>query len=143
MPTLAHCVAASLTLVSTLASGETISTVADLDAQSPVVLTREELAQLLPGARVSKLTNRGNTHTWVNDTSGSFVARSDGRSSSGVAGSAPGKWHISDDGRYCILVEWKGAPEEWCRVILKAGSGYYAAASDKKTARVLKLEISK
>ncbi|RZL89204.1 MAG: hypothetical protein EOP82_20480 [Variovorax sp.] len=64
---------------------------------------------------------------------------------SGRATTAPGKWHISDDGRYCVLIEWKGVPtEEWCRYILQTTDGYYAVRSDSVgTERVYKLEIKK
>jgi hypothetical protein len=58
---------------------------------------------------------------------------------------ARGKWHISEDGRYCVLIEWKVNPtEEWCRYIVKAGAEYYATRSDKTgTEKVYKLSISK
>jgi hypothetical protein len=143
MPRLVLGAVAALVLVSTPAFAQEASVVSDLDSQNPVKLTKEELNQLLPGAKMSRNTARGNTHTWTNEIGGSFVVRSDGRSQSGIAGAVPGKWHVSDDGRYCVSMDWKGAPEEWCRVLIKAGDKYYAANSGKKTDKVFLLEIRK
>ncbi len=136
---------ASCALVSTLAFGQAPAVLRDLDAQGRVTLTKEELGQLLPGAKMARLNAKGETQIWNNDPSGSFIASSDNRASGGRNSTAPGKWHISDDGRYCVLIEWKtfGA-EEWCRYIVKAGSDYYTTKSDKTlTERVYRLEISK
>ncbi|MCY7282654.1 MAG: DUF995 domain-containing protein [Cyanobacteria bacterium CAN_BIN43] len=111
----------------------------DLDSQRRATLTKEDLGQLLPNASMSRLNAEGNSQFWKNEPSGSFII------SSGQSSTAQGKWHISDDGRYCVLIEWKRAPtEDWCRYIVKAGNTYYATRSDKTgTERVYRLEISK
>lgn len=134
---------APLAIVATLVAAQEV--VRDLDAQGRVTLTKDELSQLLPGAKMSRTSNRGNTIRWSNDPSGSFIVSSDNRDRGGVPTTAPGKWHISDDGRYCVLIEWKVNPtEEWCRYIVKAGAEYYATRSDKTgTEKVYKLSISK
>ncbi|MEO6320839.1 MAG: hypothetical protein ABIR56_09165 [Polaromonas sp.] len=74
----------------------------------------------------------------------SFVVSSDNRATSGRNSTAPGKWHLSDDGRYCIVIEWKTVEtEEWCRLVIKTADGYYTAKSDKTGAeKVYKLDIS-
>ena len=67
------------------------------------------------------------------------------RPGGGRPSTASGKWHISDDGRYCILIEWKGVPtEEWCRYVLETTDGYYVTRSTSVgTERVEKFEIKK
>ncbi|MBP6776368.1 MAG: hypothetical protein KA151_03840 [Piscinibacter sp.] len=130
-------------VVSTLATAQEV--LRDLDAQGRVTLSKDELDQLLPGAKMSRTSARGNTNIWSNEPGGSFVVSSDNRDRGGMPTTARGKWHISEDGRYCVLIEWKVNPtEEWCRYIVKAGAEYYATRSDKTgTEKVYKLSISK
>ncbi|MDM0039653.1 DUF995 domain-containing protein [Variovorax sp. J22G21] len=122
----------------------------DLESKNPKKLSKQEATELLTGAKMSRVSGRGNVHYWSNDADGSFVVSSDNRGAGavGAAGrpsTAPGKWHISDDGRYCVLIDWKGVPtEEWCRFILQTTDGYYGVRSDTVgTERVYKLEIKK
>ena len=135
----------SLALVSTLASGQEAAVLSDLDSQGRVTLTKEQLGQLLPNASMSRVIANGNKHYWKNDSDGTFIIRSDTKQQLTSGATAYGKWHISEDGRYCVLIEWKRAPtEEWCRYIVKAGDTYYGTKSDKHgTEKVYKLEISK
>ena len=122
----------------------------DLESKNPKKLSKQEATELLTGAKMSRVSGRGNVHYWSNDADGSFVVSSDNRGAGAVVASgrnttAPGKWHISDDGRYCVLIDWKGVPtEEWCRYILQTTDGYYGVRSDTVgTERVYKLEIKK
>lgn len=133
----------SFALVSTLAFGQEPVTLSEL--QGKVTLTKEELRELMPNASMSRVIASGNKHHWKNDADGTFIIRSDTRAQLSAGATAYGKWHISDDGRYCVLIEWKRVPtEEWCRYIVKAGDAYYATKSDKHgTEKVYKLEISK
>lgn len=134
-----------LVLASARAEAQEAAVLRDLDAQGKVTLSKEELTQLLPGARMSRVTGGGNTQIWKNDTDGSFVISSDNRDVAGSNSTARGKWHISEDGRYCVLIEWRRNPtEEWCRYVIKAGSDYYATKTDKNaTEKIYKLAISK
>jgi hypothetical protein len=131
--------------VATLAYGQEAVVLRDLEAQSPVTLTKDELTQLLPNAKMTRVSLKGNSSAWKNDSSGSFVISSDNRDVGGQNSTAQGKWHISDDGRYCVLIEWRRNPtEEWCRYIVKAGTDYYATKSDKTgSEKVYKLGITK
>lgn len=135
----------SITLAVTAAQGQETLVLRDLDAAGRVTLTKDELSLLLPDAKMSRLTSKGNTNYWKNDSDGSFIISSDNRDLQGQTSTARGKWHISDDGRYCVLIEWKKNPtEEWCRYIVKAGADYYATRSDKTgTEKVYKLSVSK
>lgn len=133
-------------LASTLACAQEAPVLRDLDAVGRVTLSKEELTQLLPGARMSRFTGKGNTNAWKNDTDGTFIISSDNRDKGGGKNTtASGKWHISEDGRYCVLIEWRVNPtEEWCRYLVKSGADYYATKSDKTaTEKVYKLSISK
>lgn len=131
----------------TMALAQAPTVLRDLDAASRVTLSKDELVQLLPGAAMSRLSSKGNRHNWTNDADGTFIISSDNRDRDRGkrASTAQGKWHISDDGRYCVLIEWKTIDtEDWCRLIIRAGEEYYGAKSVKNEAeKVYKLEISK
>jgi Protein of unknown function (DUF995) len=126
-------------------------TLRDIESKSPRKLTKDEVSALMTGARIVRITARGNRHDWTNEKSGSFVASSDNRGagalvhSQGRPSTAQGKWHLSDDGRYCVLIEWRGAGnEEWCRYVLITSDGYYWVRSDNLgTEKVYKFEVSK
>ncbi|VWX58023.1 conserved exported hypothetical protein [Burkholderiales bacterium 8X] len=122
----------------------------DIESQHPKKLGKDEVTAMLTGARVSRVSGRGNVHSWRNEADGSFVVSTDNRGAgaaraSGRPTTAQGKWHISDDGRYCILIEWRSAPtEEWCRYVLQADDGFYAVrAESPATERVHRLDITK
>ena len=136
---------ASLAAIGTMAHADE-PVLRDLESKSPKQLSKDEASELLTGARISRVSQRGNTHLWTNDPGGSFVLSSAGGTGDfGRAATARGKWNISDDGRYCVFIEWRGIPnEEWCRFILQTTDGYYAVRSDLAgTERVYKMEIKK
>jgi Protein of unknown function (DUF995) len=126
-------------------------TLRDLEGKNPRKLSKDEVTQLMTGAKMARISARGNQHYWSNDKDGTFVASSDNRGAGAVvqgqgrATNATGKWHISDDGRYCVLIEWKSVPtEEWCRFVLDTSDGHYMVKSDSVgTERVYKFEIKK
>jgi Protein of unknown function (DUF995) len=123
----------------------------DLESKSPRTLSKDEVTQLLTGAQMSRISQRGNQHYWTNEAGGSFVASSDNSGagalvrSQGRPSTARGKWHISDDGRYCLFIEWTGIPaEEWCRFVLHTSDGYYMTRSTSVgTENVHKFDIKK
>lgn len=118
----------------------------DLDSSGRSTLAKAELDALLPGATISRVSAKGNTQIWRNDPDGSFIISSDNNNTVRKRPTtAPGKWHISADGRYCVLIEWANTPvEEWCRYILKSGDRYYATRSDSVgTEKIHRLEISR
>ena len=91
----------------------------------------------------NRLNEKGNLHAWTNDTDGSFVVSTDNRMTTGRNTTALGKWHLSGDGRYFVLIDWKRAEsEEWCRLVVKTSDGYYTTKSDRVgTEKVYKLDI--
>ena len=124
------------------------ATLADLQAMGkPVVLTLDELKTLIPDARMSRVVQSGNRHTWRNLPDGTLFLVNDNAftSSSRRASTNQGKWSISPDGRYCLYVEFgQRDPEKWCRVVLQVGNDFYVASSgDDPAARVFKMGIAK
>jgi hypothetical protein len=123
----------------------------DLADKNPRTLTKEEVTQLLPGAKMSRTNPRGDLISWKNEPGGSFIANHNTSGRGGAAraqrsgGSAPGKWHLSDDGRYCVMIEWQGTPtEEWCRFVIQTSDGYYMAKSTTMGTEIAhKIEIKK
>lgn len=141
----ARCLVCLIGLAPVPAFAQEVEVVRDLDAAGRVTLTRDELQLLLPGATMGRTSPRGYAQFWTNDPDGSFIISSDSRDKRKRVATAAGKWHISDDGRYCVLIEWNTMPaEEWCRYILKAGDAFYATRSDKTgTEKVYKLSITR
>ncbi|MFO1404369.1 MAG: DUF995 domain-containing protein [Azonexus sp.] len=111
-----------------IALGMMLSTVAF--AGEGVRLTREELFEFLPGAKVVHVAkSTGSTRRWTNDPDGKLVAHSNNKMYGSIAGnkaaSAPGTWSVSDDGKYCIAIEWGRVAENWCAAIVKDEAGAY------------------
>jgi hypothetical protein len=133
------------------AAAEAPALLGDLDSLQPEKLSKEQLEQLLPGARMMrKNAATGSTHHWTNEADGTFIISSDNRASMGggslMSGSttAPGKWHVSPDGRYCVTIEWKKIPtEDWCRYVFKTSEGFFGSKSDKdRAAKIYRLTIN-
>jgi Protein of unknown function (DUF995) len=146
MPRLHPFVFSTLALLGAAALAQEATVLRDLEAAGRVTLTKDELGPLLAGAKMSRISGKGNTHFWKHEADGTFIISSDNRDrGGGRPTTAQGKWNISDDGRYCVLIEWKTNPtEEWCRYIVKSGADYYGTRSDKTaTEKVYKLMIAK
>ncbi len=119
----------------------------ELEPRQPHRLSREELQQLWPGAAVSRVSARGNTHRWTNEADGSFIVSTDNAGAGlRAASSTHGKWSIPEDGRLCVTIEWRQLPtEDWCRYVFQASDGYYTTRSESPGAgdKVFRLEIRK
>lgn len=119
-------------------------------AEGPgVKLSKDDLASLLPGTKAVYVIKAGSTHRWTNEPDGKFVASTDGKTVSMAAtgrysGTAKGTWRISDDGKYCVNIDWKTATEDWCQFVFRAEDGsYYMASSGNPEAERRKIELSK
>ncbi|MBI4995706.1 MAG: DUF995 domain-containing protein [Rhodocyclales bacterium] len=134
--------AVSVCFAATSALADAPAVFGDLDPLSPEKLSKEQLDQLLPGAKMSRVSaTTGSTHYWTNDADGNTTVSSDNKSGIGqtlmnrTGVTAPGKWHISPDGRYCVTIEWKKIPtEDWCRYVFKTSDGYYLSKTDQNRA---------
>jgi hypothetical protein len=143
--TVVPCVVAA-TLLAAPALAPAQEQISDLAAQSPHRLSKEELQALWPGAAVSRVSARGNTHRWTNDPGGTFIVSSDntGVGSGRASSSTHGTWRIDDDGRLCVNIPWRTLPtEDWCRFLFQAGGAYWAARSEEPGEKVHRLEIKK
>jgi hypothetical protein len=140
-------------LVPSMATADGPVLLGDLDSLSPEKLSREQLQQLMTGAKMRRTSlATGSATNWTNEPDGVFVMATDNRSGVGVTSlagavtgaSASGTWRISPDGRYCVTVEWTKVPrEDWCRHIFRTTGGYYGAKSDQdKTGKVYRLWIN-
>jgi hypothetical protein len=133
-------------LVTGPALGQQAAVLRDLESNSPITLTKADLHELMSNAKMSRIIANGNLHIWTNDPDGTFIVSSDSRATSGRPATGRGKWHISEDGRYCILIEWPraGGAEDWCRLVIKTTDGYYTTRSVKSgTEKVYKIEVRK
>ncbi len=101
-----------------------------------VRMSREELLFLLPGAKVIHFSSAGSKRQWTNQPDGTLYATTDNKqfgSLSGIqtAGQA-GTWKVSDEGKYCIDIDWKKVSEKWCANILRGeGDTYYLNKVDE------------
>jgi len=113
-----------LSFVCTLAACSTV-----LADDAGVRLSKDELTALVTNAETSYLTRSGSLHRWRNDPGGSFVVSTDDKKHGSVMGmkgsSAPGTWRISDDGKYCVQIEWRREKEDWCAYVVKGEDGGY------------------
>ena len=95
----------------------------------PARMSRDELLAFIPGTEVSHVNRFGSQRRWTNGADGKFVASSDNKKFGSAMGSssasAPGTWRISDEGRYCVSIEWKREAENWCSYIVKGPDGQF------------------
>lgn len=105
-------------------------------AQDAERLTREQLLEFLPGTKVVHVAkSSGSTSSWTNEADGKLYASSDNRLYGSLAGdkktSSPGTWSVNEEGKYCVSIGWKRAPEDWCASILRSADGnHYLNAVD-------------
>jgi hypothetical protein len=95
---------------------------------TPSAPTREQLLAALPGKRMSYMTDSGRTVQWVNNPDGTAIVTKSPRlgGKHGAAISAPAHWSVSNDGKFCIDVDWptdRGGPSHWCQEVLLDASG--------------------
>jgi hypothetical protein len=101
----------------------------ELKAKNAKKLSKEELEQLMPGATVHRWTEAGVELYWNNAPDGKFRANERVTGTMGAGRrhtGGPGSWKISEDGRYCVDIDWDlHGNEKWCRDIYQVDSGYY------------------
>lgn len=113
--------------VSAVVAAALVSSIAMADGGQP--LSRDELQQLLPGAKVEITNSSGSTVAWTNAADGSIEAHShvnDPTSEQAYNGHGTGTWKISDDGKFCAHIEWRKARiTDWCRAVVKQEDGSF------------------
>ena len=124
-----------------------VLTLADIKAKNATQLTASELSELMPGAKVVNRIAGGSTHRWENKPDGTFVASTDGRTSTGgrnAFGTAPGTWRVTDAGKLCVKITWTTSiVEDWCRYVFKAEDMYYAVGRLEDNAATSEFEFGK
>jgi hypothetical protein len=129
--------------LSSLAIGQSL-TLNDVKAKNGNQLAAEDVKQLLPGAKVVSRTNAGSTRSWENKPDGTLTASSDNRGNPGAHGAstASGTWRLSDQGAYCVTINWQRSEEKWCRFIFKTGDKYYGVNKLEDSAPAHEFEFS-
>ena len=94
----------------------------------PPTLTREQLLAALPGKRMSYVTQSDRTVQWVNNPDGTAIVMKSPQPGAkhGVVISAPARWSVSDDGKFCMDEDWptdRGGPAHWCREVMLDANG--------------------
>ena len=103
----------------------------DLKARGAVQLSKQDLQQLLPGAKVVSHFE-GSRRSWKNKADGTLLAISDVRrdpSKLGKQSTGQGSWRVDDNGRWCVTIEWPKRTENWCKYLFKADAQYYGVKS--------------
>ncbi len=81
------------------------------------------------------LPSTGAYRLWTNDASGKFIASRRGGSAN-VKSQGSGEWKVTDDGKYCVEIEWRTAmngpdrTEKWCRSLYRYDGALYLAPKD-------------
>ena len=118
-----------------------------LAEEAGVKLSKEGLAAFIPGTKAVYVIKGGSTHRWTNEPDGRLTASTDAKSINmigGIAHTASGTWHISDDGKYCIDISWKRYPESWCRYLFRAPDGeYYLTNEDVPDSERRPIDLTK
>jgi len=107
-----------------------------LAQESAVKMSREELQAFLPGTKVTHVNSGGSERHWTNEPDGTLYATTNNKAIVSPTGSLvtgqAGTWKVSDDGKYCIDIDWKKVSEKWCSTILKGqGDTYYLSKVDE------------
>jgi hypothetical protein len=119
----------------------------EIRARNGVLLSAEEVQQVIPGAKVVNHAPNGDTRVWTNNLDGTLVASTDARGGSNLGGmrlrSAEGSWHIQN-GAYCVTMQWLHVTERWCRHIYRIGDKYYGVpVRAEYGGRVMEFEFRK
>jgi hypothetical protein len=95
----------------------------------PARLTRNQLMELMPGATLLRTNTAGALRQWVNGRDGTLTVYWAG---GGLlrTHSASGKWSVSDDGHFCLQIDWEDKPENWCRYLEPTPKGTYQPIPD-------------
>ena len=82
----------------------------------PLPLTRDQLIALMPGATMLRTNTAGALREWVNVPNGTLTVYWGGGGFA-QSHSASGKWSVTNDGRFCLQIDWEDKPENWCRFL--------------------------
>ncbi|MBN3752006.1 DUF995 domain-containing protein [Paraburkholderia sp. Tr-20389] len=84
---------------------------------------------LIPGATILRENTAGALRQWVDVPDGTLTVYWAGGGFL-QSQSASGKWSVTDDGRFCLQIDWKDKPENWCRFLERTPKGAYQPVPD-------------
>ena len=93
-------------------------------------LTRDELLALLPGSTMLRTNKSGALRQWVNKPDGTLTVFWGGGGIRNHSHSASGHWSVTNEGRFCLQIDWDDLPENWCRFLEPTASGEYQPIAD-------------
>jgi hypothetical protein len=104
---------------------------------TPARLSKDELLSLLPGAKVTHINQGGSERHWTNAPDGTLVASTNNKIIGNALGTqvaqGRGTWHVNDEGKFCVDIDWRRVQEKWCSFILRGeGDTYYLNVVDDK-----------
>jgi hypothetical protein len=100
---------------------------------SPARLTREQLIPLMRGATILRTSTSGALRQWVNGPDGTLTVYWAGGGFI-QPHSASGKWSVTEDGHFCLQIDWPEMPENWCRFLERTANGAYQPIPDSADA---------
>lgn len=99
------------------------------NGSGPARLTRDQLIALMPGATMRRTNTAGALRQWVNGTDGKLTVYWAGGGFLN-SNSASGKWSVTEDGHFCLQIDWPDTPENWCRFLEPTANGAYQPVPD-------------
>lgn len=100
-------------------------------AGRPPRVSKAQLLALLPGSTMLRTNTSGALRQWVNKPDGTLTVFWGGAGSlRNGAHSASGHWSITDEGRFCLQIDWDDLPENWCRYLEQTPNGEYQPIAD-------------
>ncbi|SIT40905.1 conserved exported hypothetical protein [Paraburkholderia piptadeniae] len=100
---------------------------------APARLTREQLIPLMRGATILRTNTSGALRQWVNGADGTLTVYWAGGGFL-QSHSASGKWSVTEDGHFCLQIDWPEMPENWCRFLERTANGAYQPIPDSADA---------
>ena len=99
-------------------------------------MSRQELLEHVPSSQMERATQSGSVRRWTNNSDGtaSITRLPRPGAKAGSFGRTTGKWHISEEGKYCLDEDWKteaGGPVSWCRFVYQDASGKLHLMNDE------------
>ena len=101
--------------------------------RNPTKLDRDDVRLLLAGTKIvftstNPFVNAYVENNWDLGADGSISALQM-RHAGPIRGT--GKWHVRDDGKWCIDIDWPRANQSVCYWFFKVGDEYWTASSDR------------
>lgn len=101
-----------------------------ISAARPSRVSKDQLLALLPGSTMLRASTSGALREWVNKPDGTLTVFWNGSGLRRRPRSASGHWSVTDEGRFCLQIDWDEFPENWCRFLEQTADGKYQPVAD-------------